>query len=167
MAEMKALLRGVARLGDEISFEGVNLRIVNGAGATASRNGLGNLIIGYNEPPPGTADRSGSHNLVVGPEHSYASYGGALGGRRNSASGPYASALGGRYNIATGECSSVTAGEFNLASGAQRPSAVGATELPLATPRQLAVGQITKPPGNMPRCLVDASIELLGTLPAW
>jgi hypothetical protein len=45
---------------NEVVITGANLRIVNGLGATRTANGLGNLIVGYNEeriassfrPPP-------------------------------------------------------------------------------------------------------------------
>src|SRR5258705_97292 len=33
-----------------IRFSGVNVQIVNGLGATETVNGVGNLIVGYNEP---------------------------------------------------------------------------------------------------------------------
>src|SRR5690606_35194649 len=60
-------------------FEGCNVQIVNGVGATDSTNALGNLIIGYNENQSGYA-RNGSHNLVVGRDHGYTSYGGFVAG---------------------------------------------------------------------------------------
>src|SRR5258708_39209877 len=34
-----------------VAFTGANVFIVNGQGTTASANGLGNLIVGYNGPP--------------------------------------------------------------------------------------------------------------------
>ena len=49
-------------------FEAVNVMVVNGPGATeGTPNGLGNLIVGYDEPSSGPGDKNGSHNLVVGP----------------------------------------------------------------------------------------------------
>jgi hypothetical protein len=51
--------------GPTVVFTRCNLQLVNG-----QTNGLGNLVIGYDEPPfTGlvAGDRSGSHNLVVGP----------------------------------------------------------------------------------------------------
>lgn len=48
----------------------MNLQVINGEGATAdTANGLGNLIVGYNEDTDVPSDRSGSHNLVVGEDH--------------------------------------------------------------------------------------------------
>lgn len=84
-------------------FNGVNVQIVNGLGATNGNpgtrigatpaiNGLGNLIVGYDEPrlpEEGSSDKSGSHNLIVGEENNYTSYAGVVFGFRNtSASRP-------------------------------------------------------------------------------
>src|SRR5215510_2543918 len=57
---------------DEVVITGANLRIVNGLESTDTINGVGNLIVGYNEPPvllP--ANRTGSHNLVVGNRNNF------------------------------------------------------------------------------------------------
>ena len=63
-----------------LRFTGVNVQVVDGSGNTAGAiNGLGNLIVGYNENS--SATRTGSHNLVVGMNNSYTSYGGFVGGR--------------------------------------------------------------------------------------
>lgn len=61
------------RAGDvpTVVLRGVNLQLVNGLGATATRNGSGNLILGYNESQALFVDRNGSHNLVVGDEQAY------------------------------------------------------------------------------------------------
>ena len=47
-------------------------------------NGLGNVVIGYNELRGAGDDRSGSHNLVFGSRNNYSSYGGL---RRRAAGG--------------------------------------------------------------------------------
>ena len=52
---------------NEVVITGTNLRIVNGLGATETSNGLGNLIVGYNEErtfPGAINTRTGSHNAV-------------------------------------------------------------------------------------------------------
>ncbi len=100
------------------TFLDCNVFVQNGAGSTASTNGKGNLIIGYNEDtaPPNT--RSGSHNLVVGPEHTYSNYGGVVAGLANSITGAYASVSGGTVGIASGASSSVAGGWLNTASAA-------------------------------------------------
>ncbi len=66
---------------DDVTITGANLRIVNGLGATDTVNGLGNLIVGYNEPR-GTGEdrRTGSHNVVVGEENNFISFGGLIVG---------------------------------------------------------------------------------------
>lgn len=118
---------------ETVRFSGVNVQIVNGTGATATANGTGNLIIGYNENNVGLFDRSGSHNAAVGgPDLEYTMWGGlvtgercailgasavALGGFNNTASGTYSSVCGGSNNNAMGESTSVTGGQNNEASG--------------------------------------------------
>ena len=114
---LEDLLAGVSRNGDTLLFDGMNLQIVNGMGKTDSKNTLGNLIIGYNESPGGaTVYRGGSHNLVVGDEHQYRSWGGIVAGRGNTVSGSWASVTGGSWNTASGGAASVTGGTGNIAS---------------------------------------------------
>lgn len=104
--------------GPLIRFIGANVQIVSGAGTTNARpNGLGNLIVGYDEWFGDNGEKSGSHNLVVGDGHNYSRYGGLVVGRRNSITGDYASVSGGQGNIASGAESSVSGGWSNLASG--------------------------------------------------
>jgi chaperonin cofactor prefoldin len=71
-----------------------NLRLVNGAGKTETANGLGNLIVGYNEtrqdPCNGPNQRTGSHNVVIGKEHNYTRFGGLVVARCNQISGDFA-----------------------------------------------------------------------------
>lgn len=99
-------------------FSGCNVHILSGAGATdAAANGLGNLIVGYNElRNDGNDARTGSHNLVVGKNNNYASYGGFVAGYHNSVTGPFASVSGGSSNTAV-SFASVSGGVFNMASG--------------------------------------------------
>jgi hypothetical protein len=84
--EMVVFLKRLADLtcmrreGNDVIFEGCNVHIRSGAGYTgAPVNGLGNLVVGYNEAFPDD-DRTGSHNLVVGAFHSYSSSGGLVAG---------------------------------------------------------------------------------------
>lgn len=101
IAALKSLLAGVSREngGDTIRISGANLQIVSGVGTTDGEiNGLGNLIIGYNEertPDNGGNDRSGSHMLVLGTEQNYTSFGGIVAGKQNTTSGTFSSILGG------------------------------------------------------------------------
>ena len=96
-----------------IQFSGTNLQIINGEGKTATANGEGNLIIGYDET---TKAQTGSHDLIVGVEQGYTSYGSLLAGFGNIATGPYASVTGGLRSTASGEYASVSGGNDNKAS---------------------------------------------------
>ena len=122
-------------------FHGINVRIVNGMGATTSTNGLGNLTVGYNETDDFSAlfcsdgsyadqttcetngdtwaknQRSGSHNLIVGHGNAYSRHGGFLAGYNNIASGAFSSVSGGQDNTARGGFSSVSGGLANTAGG--------------------------------------------------
>jgi len=72
VAALEAKLRFLTTTGTSMVISGANLFLRNGTGATASVNGLGNLIIGYNELRPRDSSgndpnvRTGSHNLVLG-----------------------------------------------------------------------------------------------------
>jgi hypothetical protein len=114
-----------------IRFSGVNVQIVNGEGKTATVNGEGNLVLGYDETgveisglcptfykPPAT--QTGSHNLIVGSEQSFTSYGGIDAGACNTISGPWDTVLGGALNIASASelgGASISGGKSNKASG--------------------------------------------------
>ena len=67
-SDLATKLQYVSVSGTELSISGANLHILSGSGATdGAKNGLGNLILGYNESRnDGTDDRTGSHNIVVG-----------------------------------------------------------------------------------------------------
>jgi len=115
--ELEAKLACLSKDGDNVVFEKCNVYIRSGSGETdGAVNGLGNLIIGYNETSSENIKRTGSHNLVIGPEHAYASFGGLVVGRENTLSAPYASITGGRLNTASGLGSSVSGGSVNTAS---------------------------------------------------
>lgn len=128
--------------GPLVQLSGVNLQIVNGEGRTDTVNGLGNLIIGYDEvnehiyflrcSDGAYADqescegaekiwyyshKSGSHYLVAGSQNSYTQYGGIISGFRNIANRAYSTVTGGMNNTASGLYSSVSGGHFNTASG--------------------------------------------------
>lgn len=148
-------LDGKLRLtNDTALFEGVNVQVVSGSGATDGEvNGLGNVIVGYNRNehggkclfddgryesvsefmcdfPPSfgtfvTEIRSGSHNLVVGDQHMYTRFGGLVAGFDNSIVGVRASVSGGVSNTTSGPEASVSGGEKNLASGPQSSVSAG------------------------------------------
>lgn len=126
-----------------VRVTGANLQVVDGTGSTDTipPNGLGNLIVGYDEPNTsltpicsngaysdqvaceaaeatwGTSHKTGSHNLIVGQEHNYSSYGGTVLGFRNSSTRENATVTGGEANVARGLRASVSGGVFNTASG--------------------------------------------------
>jgi hypothetical protein len=125
------------------TFTGANVFIVNGQGTTASANGVGNLVVGYNEPPNpppvffctdgqfldqascvaagdvwGNTQRLlGSHNVVVGKGHSFTRFGGLVVGNTSVINRDFASVSGGEFNIASGISSSVSGGQGNAATG--------------------------------------------------
>jgi hypothetical protein len=127
-----------------VRLTGVNVQIVNGQGTTPTTNGVGNLIIGYNEEDNytrgtctvsvsgvfdtfehtciedgGTFTRSlsGSHNVVIGFGHGYSSFGGMVVGEANLITGRFAVVSAGAANTASGDYSGVSAGDGNTASG--------------------------------------------------
>jgi hypothetical protein len=107
-----------SRVGNDVFITGANLHILSGSGATNGPvNGLGNLIVGYNESRGGGDDRTGSHNIVVGMENNFSSYGGLVVGDLNTISGDFASVSGGKANTANGTFASVSGGNANTASG--------------------------------------------------
>jgi len=108
-------------IGPHILFEGVNVHIRNLNGTTDGHpNGLGNLIVGYNEKPDNMQEwqRMGSHNLIVGPKHTYTGYGSFIAGFGNGTilNGPYATVTGGKNNQATGYASTISGSISNSAS---------------------------------------------------
>lgn len=135
-------LDGILSLADANTalLTGVNLQVVNGTGATASANGLGNVIVGYNienvagplicslgeygdqadcEANSGTwaaVHKTGSHNVIVGDLHNYSRYGGLATGARNAITGTRAAALG-TGNTARGPDATILGGTSNVASG--------------------------------------------------
>lgn len=122
-----------------LRFTDVNVQIVSGSGLTYGVvNGRGNLIVGYNENSGDT--RTGSHNLIVGTNHSYTGNSGVVtgadntisgdgasvfGGRLNTASNGYAVVLGGRDNTASTGESVVAGGQNNTASGGRQSVVAG------------------------------------------
>jgi hypothetical protein len=102
-----------------VKVVGANLYVQNGLETTdGDPNGLGNLIVGYDEEDSDDPiGKTGSHNLVVGVGHNYTSYGGAVFGLENSIQGPYSNVLGGSLNLSEGTSSVVISGILNSASG--------------------------------------------------
>lgn len=114
-----------------VEFSTVNVQVVSGSGSTdGTRNGVGNLVVGYAENP-NSLGRTGSNNLVVGSKGGWTGYGDLIAGLSDQASNTYSAVfgntniargsgelLGGSHNSATGENASVTGGQSNGAAGA-------------------------------------------------
>lgn len=110
---------------NQIKIVGANVLIQSGSGYTDDgyhlkipgwkTYGLGNLIIGYDEGDDKDM-KTGSHNIVVGRDHSYTSYGGLVVGYNNSIIGQYSSVTGGHSNSAEARTASVSGGRYNTAA---------------------------------------------------
>lgn len=116
---LKLLLGAISSQEDgaTLRVSGINLQVVSGSGATnGPTNGRGNLIVGYNEEQE-PRDRGGSHNVIIGPQHGYSSWGGLVTGFANVISNEAATVVGGFENEASGVDSTVCGGQFNQALG--------------------------------------------------
>jgi hypothetical protein len=118
VAALEQLLTHFSREKNEIVITGANLHIVNGLNATQTTNGLGNLIVGYNEPTrDDTIVRTGSHNVVVGEAHNFHSFGGLVVGLANEIRGEFSTVTGGLGGFAIGRAATVSGGSNNRANG--------------------------------------------------
>ena len=83
---------------------------------TDTSNGLGNLIVGYNESRGSNDDsRGGSHNIIAGTYQNYTSSGGLVAGGYNTISASYATVTGGYGNTASGSYANVSGGQERVA----------------------------------------------------
>lgn len=121
-----------------VVFSGLNVQIVDGLAATSAVNGTGNLVLGYDENPSGRK-QTGSHDLIVGEDNGYTSYGQLVAGYDDQVTDSYATAIGlgnlasgyaslaaGHGNTASGSESTVAGGQSNHASGPESSIAGGA-----------------------------------------
>lgn len=122
VSALESLLTGVTRATvngyETLQISGENVQIVNGDGTEESENGLGNLILGYNDS---AGVQSGSHNLVLGTGQAYTSYGGIVGGQWNTVTSPYA-IVGGEYNRINDDSSSIVGGCDNITGSGVVPT---------------------------------------------
>jgi hypothetical protein len=126
---------------DAAVFESINVQIINGNNNTLSKNGLGNLIVGYNENEISAAEfcsisgnytegsclgvngiwannvHTGSHNIVLGKGNSYDDNAALVAGFLNISNQNYGSVLSGENNQADGEMSVIVTGISNLSLG--------------------------------------------------
>jgi trimeric autotransporter adhesin len=129
VAALEDLLKHFSREDNEVFLTGANLHIVNGLDATQTTNGLGNLIVGYNESrnDPDSPDvRTGSHNVVVGQRHNFSRFGGLVVGDLSTISGDFAVVSSGSQNTARGTFAVVSGGSHNTASGSSAAVSGGA-----------------------------------------
>ena len=124
VAALEKLLKHFSREGNEVTSRGPTCTSSTAwAAPTAGRedepipdcpNGLGNLIVGYNElrdecsSDPCMNIRTGSHNVVVGQRHNFSRFGGLVVGDFNTISGDFAVVSGG---IATRPAANVAVGQ--------------------------------------------------------
>lgn len=153
IAPVEAKLRPFSLARNELVLTGVNLHLRNGLNRSDSSNGLGNLILGYNETRPIPAGqpnpnaKTGSHNLIIGPRHNYTAFGGIVGGYQNQISGPYACALG-QLNEASGICAIVCGGELNVASATSATVSGGNTNHAEGINSSISGGQLNTASGE-------------------
>ncbi len=102
---------GVA--GPNIIFQGANVHVMSST-SQGDSTGLGNLIVGWDNPTGGIV-RTGSNNLVVGRYNGFTSNGCLIAGEENSAGGMDSSITGGYSNVTTGDFASVCGGQQNQA----------------------------------------------------
>jgi hypothetical protein len=130
VVSLEAKLARVTASGDDIYITGANLHVRSGTGSTEGPvNGLGNLVIGYNEVRGGGADnRSGSHNLVVGSRNNYSSYGGLVGGLQTGVTTPFSTAIAGQaFDLRATGAFAVRALTVNLESDQSMQLRAGST----------------------------------------
>jgi hypothetical protein len=108
-----------------IIFSGGNLHVRSGSGGTQDATGLGNLVVGYDEDSTSCvaidaatidANRTGSHNLIIGDCHEFTGPAGFVAGHQNKTTAEYASVSGGSSNTASAAFASVSGGPNNVSS---------------------------------------------------
>src|SRR5215217_4509612 len=135
-----------------ITFKGANVQLINGAGSTTSKNGTGNLVLGYNEQ---AGTQSGSHSLLVGYGHTLTGSGALVSGFDNKASGDVSTVVGGAHSSAPGFGSLVgggwyqSAGEFGTALGGRNNKATGYFDLALGGENNSAKGGASTTVGGL------------------
>lgn len=114
--QLQNLLSCVIKIGNDVILEGCNLHIRNAQGQTDTTDDTGNLIIGYNEDltiGDGSL-RTGSHNLVIGMDHRYTSWGTIVHGTGHHTSNTNSAAIGGSFNRPQGVGSVIVSGSENV-----------------------------------------------------
>ena len=117
--ELTAMNDGIGNRVPVLRITGVNVQIVNGTGSTDCVNSTGNLIIGYGETSPAGGfifERTGSHNLVMGTNHSYfnGAYGSIVTGNWNTVAAPNSSILSSEFSQIDGPFSTVSGADNGI-----------------------------------------------------
>jgi len=101
-----------------LRIEKVDVQIVNGTGSSFTPNGVGNLVMGYNDLRlDDTDDRRGSHNIIAGIRNNYSKACGLNIGFENELHGDMASLLSTENSKSMAWCSNVTGGYINTSLG--------------------------------------------------
>ena len=149
VTQLEALLAHFTVEGNNLVLSGMNLQIINGEGSTDTVNGLGNLIVGYDETDVNkhndpVDEKTGSHNLIIGAEHTYTSFGAIVAGEDNESDAPGASVLGGNSNTASGQNAVVVSGVDNEASGDDSAVLSGRDNITDGEETAIAAGQFNR-----------------------
>lgn len=101
-----------------LRITGVDVQIVNGVGTSLSANGVGNLVMGYNElRNDGSDDHNGSHNIIAGTRNNYSKSCGVNIGFENELHGEMASLISTENSNVSDWCSNITGGYLNTVMG--------------------------------------------------
>ena len=111
-----------------VQLSGANLQVVNGLGSTDTKNGLGNIILGYNTSSEIFVDRQGSHNLVLGDDQAYPETAALLTGNILSSQGLTVVAAEDLSVLAGGDYSTTVASNRSVSVGKNRTVAIGQNE---------------------------------------
>lgn len=159
LVEMKNQYVTVDTSQSSMFITGANLVLRNGMNKTASWNGKGNLILGYNE---GNVPRGGSHNVIVGAGHAYQTHSNIISGYGNSVLLPQnaspsdpsnfnlyggSAILGGTGNSVEGQYASLIGGSANrLTASATGSAACGGNNKSLTNQFDVECGGVDAPP---------------------
>ena len=121
LAALEAKTAPLTTSGTNVYFTGVNVHIRNNKGSSESRNGTGNLVIGYDESYYGesspTPHNLGSHCLIIGTIHLYPYHLCIAVGRRHVFNENCGYALAGHFHILHGGHGTICGGQGHYVGG--------------------------------------------------
>ncbi|MDP6518368.1 MAG: FG-GAP-like repeat-containing protein [Planctomycetota bacterium] len=146
LTSLEYLTSPLAYDGTILALHGANFQITDGTSGASSPNGLGNLILGHNRDLSGYL-QSGSHNLVIGDDHSFRGFAGLVSGTSNRLLADNTAILGGRQNEVYTDLTTIVGGSNGTVSGSSEGAVVlgGSSALISSSPGGVALG------GNMER----------------